>query len=277
MYQLSSGGLRVMVCITLSISIGSYIVGGATEVAQAFYECEPSIPWLLVPSRVHRSVYYLERCLLNDPGFFGSRIWLKDGMLLLVVIVITTGSILVSPGSVITTGSILVSPGSVISTGSILVSPGSVITTGSILVSPGSVITTGSILVSPGSVITTGSILVSPGSVITTGVYSIQEFFEKHYDDILPIIMEKARQDKRKGLQSRLDFGDTPKRARRIRSDSLSSGAKARVCSIELPTSTIDGYKDHQSSCSYYSHATKKYVKDPRDSHNINSKRTGNY
>ncbi|GKC45845.1 hypothetical protein Tco_1063567 [Tanacetum coccineum] len=33
-----------------------------------------------------------------------------------------------------------------------------------------------------------------------------------------------ARQDKRKGLQSRLDFGDTPKRARRIRSDSLSSG-----------------------------------------------------
>ncbi|GKC02819.1 reverse transcriptase domain-containing protein [Tanacetum coccineum] len=53
---------------------------------------------------------------------------------------------------------------------------------------------------------------------------SIQEFCEKHYDDILPTIMEKARQDKRKGLQSRLDFGDTPKRARRIRNDSLSSG-----------------------------------------------------
>ncbi|GKE42261.1 hypothetical protein Tco_1469545, partial [Tanacetum coccineum] len=45
--------------------------------------------------------------------------------------------------------------------------------------------------------------------------------------------MEKARQDKRKGLQSRLDFGDTPKRARRIRSDSLSSGDRnspARYC-----------------------------------------------
>ncbi|GJS05327.1 hypothetical protein Tco_0321835 [Tanacetum coccineum] len=77
--------------------------------------------------------------------------------LLLVVIVITTGSILVTPGSVITTGSILVTPGSVITTGSILVTPGSVITTGSILVTPGSVITTGSILVTPGSVITTGS------------------------------------------------------------------------------------------------------------------------
>ncbi|GJW88009.1 hypothetical protein Tco_0163349 [Tanacetum coccineum] len=53
---------------------------------------------------------------------------------------------------------------------------------------------------------------------------SIQEFCEKHYDDILPIIMEKVCHDKRKGLQSRLDFGDTPKRARRIRSDSPSPG-----------------------------------------------------
>ncbi|GJT65964.1 hypothetical protein Tco_1017444 [Tanacetum coccineum] len=64
----------------------------------------------------------------------------------------------------------------------------------------------------------------TPKETDTAPQASIQEFCEKHYDDILPIIMEKARQDKRKGLQSRLDFGDTPKRARRIRSDSLSSG-----------------------------------------------------
>ncbi|GJW66702.1 reverse transcriptase domain-containing protein [Tanacetum coccineum] len=64
----------------------------------------------------------------------------------------------------------------------------------------------------------------TPRETDTTPQASIQEFCEKHYDDILPIIMEKARQDKRKGLQSRLDIGDTPKRARRIRSDSLSSG-----------------------------------------------------
>ncbi|GJS78788.1 hypothetical protein Tco_0728669 [Tanacetum coccineum] len=64
----------------------------------------------------------------------------------------------------------------------------------------------------------------TPRETDTAPQASIQEFCEKHYDDILPIIMEKARQDKRKGLQSRLDFGDTPKRARRIRSDSLSSG-----------------------------------------------------
>ncbi|GJV77522.1 reverse transcriptase domain-containing protein [Tanacetum coccineum] len=64
----------------------------------------------------------------------------------------------------------------------------------------------------------------TPREADTAPQASIQEFCEKHYDDILPIIMEKARQDKSKGLQSRLDFGDTPKRARRIRNDSLSSG-----------------------------------------------------
>ncbi|GJW07751.1 reverse transcriptase domain-containing protein [Tanacetum coccineum] len=64
----------------------------------------------------------------------------------------------------------------------------------------------------------------TPRETDTAPQASIQEFCEKHYDDILPIIMEKARQDKRKGLQSRLDFGDTPKRARRIRSDSFSLG-----------------------------------------------------
>ncbi|GJT30819.1 reverse transcriptase domain-containing protein [Tanacetum coccineum] len=64
----------------------------------------------------------------------------------------------------------------------------------------------------------------TPRETDTAPQASIQEFCEKHYDDILSIIMEKARQDKRKGLQSRLDFGDTPKRARRIRSDSPSSG-----------------------------------------------------
>ncbi|GKE46174.1 hypothetical protein Tco_1477432 [Tanacetum coccineum] len=64
----------------------------------------------------------------------------------------------------------------------------------------------------------------TPRETDTAPQASIQEFCEKHYDDILPIIMEKASQDKRKGLQSRLDFGDTPKKARRIRSDSPSPG-----------------------------------------------------
>ncbi|GJW88797.1 reverse transcriptase domain-containing protein, partial [Tanacetum coccineum] len=54
--------------------------------------------------------------------------------------------------------------------------------------------------------------------------------------------MEKARQDKRKGLQSRLDFGDTPKRARRIRSDSLSSGDRNSPASnTHSPSTTKSG------------------------------------
>ncbi|GJS53409.1 zf-CCHC domain-containing protein [Tanacetum coccineum] len=62
--------------------------------------------------------------------------------LLLVVIVITTGSVVVPPGSVVTTGSVVVPPGSVVTTGSVVVPPGSVVTTGSVVVPPGSVVTT---------------------------------------------------------------------------------------------------------------------------------------
>ncbi|GJX66272.1 hypothetical protein Tco_0300615 [Tanacetum coccineum] len=63
--------------------------------------------------------------------------------------------------------------------------------------------------------------------------------------------MEKARQDKRKGLQSRLDFGDTPKRARRIRSDSLSSGDRnspARYCHRRKKSKTDARRKDEDRS-----------------------------
>ncbi|GJY88816.1 hypothetical protein Tco_0503444 [Tanacetum coccineum] len=41
---------------------------------------------------------------------------------------------------------------------------------------------------------------------------NILDFCEEHYEDILPIIMEKARRDKRKEVQTRLNFGENPKR-----------------------------------------------------------------
>ncbi|GJW56798.1 reverse transcriptase domain-containing protein [Tanacetum coccineum] len=90
-----------------------------------------------------------------------------------------------------------------------------------------------------------------PREMDTAPQASIQEFCEKHYDDILPIIMEKARQDKRKGLQSRLDFGDTPNRAGRIRSDSLSSGDRnspARYCHGRKKSKTDARRKDEDKS-----------------------------
>nr|GEU64142.1 reverse transcriptase domain-containing protein [Tanacetum cinerariifolium] len=37
---------------------------------------------------------------------------------------------------------------------------------------------------------------------------NIQEFCEEHYEDILPIIMEKVRHDRRKDIHTRLDFGE---------------------------------------------------------------------
>ncbi|GJS47045.1 hypothetical protein Tco_0597166 [Tanacetum coccineum] len=55
---------------------------------------------------------------------------------------------------------------------------------------------------------------------------NILDFCEEHYEDILPIIMEKARRDKRKEVQTRLNFGENPKKTRRERENSLNSRAE---------------------------------------------------
>ncbi|GKE47804.1 hypothetical protein Tco_1479062 [Tanacetum coccineum] len=38
---------------------------------------------------------------------------------------------------------------------------------------------------------------------------NIQDFYEEHYDDILPIIMDKVRRNKRKEVHTRLDFAES--------------------------------------------------------------------
>ncbi|GJW94346.1 reverse transcriptase domain-containing protein [Tanacetum coccineum] len=52
---------------------------------------------------------------------------------------------------------------------------------------------------------------------------NILDFCEEYYEDILPIIMEKARRDKRKEVQTRLNFGEKSKKTRRERENSLNS------------------------------------------------------
>ncbi|GJX29931.1 hypothetical protein Tco_0238010 [Tanacetum coccineum] len=52
---------------------------------------------------------------------------------------------------------------------------------------------------------------------------NILNFCEEHYDDILPIIMDRIRRDKRKEVQTRLDFGGSSKKTRKARDYSLSS------------------------------------------------------
>nr|GEU80010.1 reverse transcriptase domain-containing protein [Tanacetum cinerariifolium] len=56
---------------------------------------------------------------------------------------------------------------------------------------------------------------------------NIQEFCDEYYEDILPIIMEKVRHDRRKDVHTRLDFREGPRE--RVREDSHHSSARARA------------------------------------------------
>nr|GEU39687.1 reverse transcriptase domain-containing protein [Tanacetum cinerariifolium] len=54
---------------------------------------------------------------------------------------------------------------------------------------------------------------------------SILDFCEEHYEDILPIILDMVHHDKRKEVQTRLDFRESPKKVQRERESSLNSRA----------------------------------------------------
>nr|GEU77748.1 hypothetical protein [Tanacetum cinerariifolium] len=66
---------------------------------------------------------------------------------------------------------------------------------------------------------------INPGEAGSTPRVNIQEFCEEYYEDILPIIMEKVRHDRRKDVHTRLDFGEGPRE--RIREDSYYSITRA--------------------------------------------------
>nr|GEY59489.1 reverse transcriptase domain-containing protein [Tanacetum cinerariifolium] len=65
----------------------------------------------------------------------------------------------------------------------------------------------------------------TPRDADATPRVNIQDFCEEYYEDILPIIMDKIRRDKRKEVHARLDFGEGP-RERRIRECSHYSSAR---------------------------------------------------
>nr|GEV79043.1 reverse transcriptase domain-containing protein [Tanacetum cinerariifolium] len=67
---------------------------------------------------------------------------------------------------------------------------------------------------------------INPAEANSALRVNIQEFYEEHYEDILPIIMEKVRHDRRKDVHTRLDFGEGPRE--RVREDSYSN-ARARA------------------------------------------------
>ncbi|GKC47098.1 hypothetical protein Tco_1064820 [Tanacetum coccineum] len=64
----------------------------------------------------------------------------------------------------------------------------------------------------------------TPKDADATPRVNIQDFCEEHYEDILPVIMDKILHDKRKEVHARLDFGESPKK--RIREGSQNSSAR---------------------------------------------------
>ncbi|GJR42376.1 hypothetical protein Tco_1310479 [Tanacetum coccineum] len=88
---------------------------------------------------------------------------------------------------------------------------------------------------------------------------NIQDFCEEHYEDILPIIMEKARRDKRKEVQTRLNFGEISKRTRRERENSLNSRAENSPARFHPVRSRTRGRerRDDRNVFSHMSHRRK--------------------
>ncbi|GKD11288.1 hypothetical protein Tco_1190973 [Tanacetum coccineum] len=74
---------------------------------------------------------------------------------------------------------------------------------------------------------------------------SILDFCEEHYEDILPILMDRARHDKRKEIQTRLDFGESPKKTRRERENSLNSRAENSPIRFHHERSRTRGRERH--------------------------------
>ncbi|GJZ50355.1 hypothetical protein Tco_0604545 [Tanacetum coccineum] len=58
-----------------------------------------------------------------------------------------------------------------------------------------------------------------------TPTVNILDFCEEHYEEILPVIMDKVRRDKRKEVHTRLNFGESSKKSRRMREGSQNSSA----------------------------------------------------
>nr|GEW51817.1 reverse transcriptase domain-containing protein [Tanacetum cinerariifolium] len=66
----------------------------------------------------------------------------------------------------------------------------------------------------------------NPGEANTAPRVNIPELCEEYYEDILPIIKEKVRHERRKDIHARLDFGEGPRE--RIREDSHYSNTRAK-------------------------------------------------
>nr|GEV15145.1 reverse transcriptase domain-containing protein [Tanacetum cinerariifolium] len=75
----------------------------------------------------------------------------------------------------------------------------------------------------------------TPGDANATPIVNIQDFCEEYYEDIMPIIMDKIRRDKKKEVHARLDFGEGS-RERRIREGHRMQRAFGRLSETYSPS-----------------------------------------
>ncbi|GKB41528.1 hypothetical protein Tco_0886470 [Tanacetum coccineum] len=78
----------------------------------------------------------------------------------------------------------------------------------------------------------------TPKDVDATPRVNIQDFCEQHYEDIMPVIMDKIRRDKRKEVHARQDFEESPKK-RRIRESSQNSSARTLPARYRNPSERL--------------------------------------
>ncbi|GKA77487.1 hypothetical protein Tco_0783948 [Tanacetum coccineum] len=67
---------------------------------------------------------------------------------------------------------------------------------------------------------------------------NIQDFCKENYEDIMPVIMDKIRRDKRKQVHARLDFEESPKK-RRIIEGSQNSSARTLSARYRNPSERL--------------------------------------
>ncbi|GKA01882.1 hypothetical protein Tco_0674547, partial [Tanacetum coccineum] len=92
---------------------------------------------------------------------------------------------------------------------------------------------------------------------------NIVDFFEEYYEDIMSIIMDKARCDKRKEVQTRLNIRENNKRTRKERENSLNSRAENLLTRVYPERSRTRGRerRDDRNLFSHLSHQRKSVYK----------------
>ncbi|GJU84777.1 hypothetical protein Tco_1292323 [Tanacetum coccineum] len=78
----------------------------------------------------------------------------------------------------------------------------------------------------------------TPKEADATPRVNIQDFCEEHYEDIMPVIMDKIRRDKRKEVHAMLDFEESLKK-RRIREGSQKLSARTLSARYRNPSERL--------------------------------------